>query len=84
MIDITLFDIIGMVGVGMIITTYGLLQTNRMNVKSMGYSIYNSLGAALILVSLWADFNLSAFVIEAFWFIFSMVGLYSALKKKSE
>jgi len=84
MIDITLFDITGMVGVIMILITYGLVQTDRMDVKSVGYSFYNGLGAILILISLWADFNLSAFVIEIFWIIFSIGGLYAALKKRNK
>lgn len=76
-----IFDIIGMLGVAMILVTYGLVQFDRMDVKTAGYSIFNGLGAGFILISLLVDFNLSAFVIETFWIIFSVIGLYSALKK---
>lgn len=35
----------------------------------------NALGAALVIISLCFDFNLSAFVIEAFWVVISLVGI---------
>ena len=79
-----LFDVIGMIGVTAILTMYALVQFDRMNVKSMRYSVFNALGAGLVLVSLWVDFNLSAFVIEFFWLIFSCLGIYTASRKKTE
>ncbi len=74
------FDVIGMVGVAMILATYALVQLDRIDVKKTSYSIVNGLGAGLILVSLSVDFNLSAFVIEGCWLIISLLGLYRALK----
>ncbi len=76
-----LFDGIGMTGVLMILTTYGLVQVDRINVKGMGYSLFNGVGALLILISLYVDFNLSAFVIEVAWLVISIFGLFNALKR---
>ena len=52
-----IFDVIGMVGVTMILTTYGLVQSEKLDVKTMKYSIINAFGAAFILISLWFVFN---------------------------
>jgi len=78
-----LFDVIGMVGVSMILTTYILVQLDRINVRNTGYSLLNALGAGLILVSLYVDFNLSAFVIESSWMLISIFGIYSSIRKRS-
>jgi hypothetical protein len=60
-----LFDVIGMLGVIMILVTYAMVQLDLIDVKSIIYSSLNALGAGLILVSLVIDFNLSAFMIES-------------------
>ena len=59
-----LFDIIGMIGVVMILVVYGAVQMEKMDVKSLAYSAVNALGAVLILISLLVNFNLASFVIE--------------------
>ncbi len=79
-----LFDVIGMIGVAAIVTIYALVQFDRMSVKSMRYSLINALGASMVLISLWVDFNLSAFVIEIFWLFFSCRGIYTASQRKTE
>ncbi len=78
-----LFDVIGMLGVSMILVSYALVQMNRINVKNINYSIVNAVGAGLILISLTVDFNLSAVVIESCWLLISIVGIYSSHKKDS-
>ena len=78
-----LFDVIGMLGVSMILTTYILVQLDRINVRNTSYSLLNALGAGLILVSLYVDFNLSAFVIESSWMLISIFGIYSLIRKRS-
>ena len=72
----TVFDFLGNIGVFFIITTYLALQTGRTTSTSMTYSVLNALGAVLILVSLYHDFNLSAFVIESFWLLISLYGMH--------
>lgn len=67
-------DLVGSLGASLILGTYFLLQVNRISAKSMLYSQLNALGAAMILVSLWFDFNWSAFMIETAWLIISIVG----------
>lgn len=76
---ITWFDAAGFVGVFLIIVAYLLLQLNRLPSSSPVYSLMNALGALLIIVSLLFDFNLSAFVVETFWFFISLLGLGRSL-----
>jgi len=76
-----LFDAIGMLGVLMILTTYTMVQLERINVRNISYSLVNALGAGMILISLSVDFNLSAFVIESSWLLISVAGIYSSCKK---
>ncbi len=73
--DITWPDIIGGVGVLMILGAYAALQLNRMRAANKLFSLLNFLGASAILVSLFYDFNLPAFVIEAAWAAISLYGL---------
>ena len=71
----TVYDLLGNLGVFLIILTYFLLQMRRLSSESLLYSVLNTLGASLIIVSLLFDFNLSAFIVEAFWVIISVIGI---------
>jgi len=70
-----LHDLLGNIGVVLILLTYWLLQIEKMSATSLLYSLVNAIGAALILVSLLHDFNLSAFTIEVVWLLISIYGL---------
>ena len=71
----TFYDLLGNVGVFLIILTYLLLQLRKITSESLLYSVLNAVGAMLIIVSLLFDFNLSAFIVEAFWVIISLIGI---------
>jgi len=73
---ITLPDIIGLCGVTLLITTYGLLQFDRIDPKGFWYSFNNMCVAILVTVSLIYNFNLASMVIELFWFLLSVYGLW--------
>ncbi len=68
-------DLLGIIGVALIVATYMLLQLEKLSATSFLYSATNGLGASLILVSLIYEFNLSAFIIEAFWLLISIFGI---------
>ncbi len=68
-------DLLGIIGVVLILATYMLLQLEKLSATSFLYSAVNGLGASLILVSLIYEFNLSAFIIEAFWLLISIYGI---------
>lgn len=80
--DIHLHDIIGTVGVALILVCYLLLQLGKMDSRQIGYSVLNLVGAGLILVSLSFSFNLSAALIEGFWVIISLIGIYRYFQTK--
>ncbi len=68
-------DLLGLLGVGLILIAYGLLQTGRIEPRDRRFSAANALGAALILVSLWFAPNVSAIAIETAWLGISLYGL---------
>jgi hypothetical protein len=74
-----LFDLAGFIGVLLIIIAYLLLQLDKIASSSPSYSLLNAAGALLIIVSLIFSFNLSAFLVEVFWFLISLFGLTKSL-----
>lgn len=71
----TFYDALGNIGVFLIIVTYLLLQLQKLPSDGLWYSVLNVIGAFLIIISLLFDFNLSAFIVEAFWVLISLVGI---------
>ena len=69
------FDMAGLIGVVLIIVAYLLLQLGKLPSTAPSYSLLNAVGAFLVMVSLFFDFNISAFLMEAFWFVISLFGL---------
>ena len=69
------YDILGTIGVGVIVVTYFLLQIGRIKSDELLYSLLNGAGAALILISLYYDFNLPSVVVETFWLVISVFGI---------
>ena len=69
-------DIIGLIGVTLLISTYALLQFDRIDPKGFWYSFNNMIVAILVTVSLLYNWNLASMVIEVFWFSLSVYGLY--------
>ena len=68
-------DLLGNVGVVLILSAYLLLQLEKMSAHSLKFSVLNGVGALLILISLTRDFNLSALIIESFWLAISLMGV---------
>ena len=78
------FDLAGFTGVVLIIVAYLLLQLEKLQSSSPRYSLLNAAGALLIMVSLIFAFNLSAFIVEAFWFLISLMGLWRSLSARKD
>jgi hypothetical protein len=75
-------DVVGALGVFLIVGTYLLLQLGKIGAKELRYSLVNAVGAALVLVSLYSEFNLSAALIEGFWLAISIFGLAKSIQKR--
>jgi hypothetical protein len=76
------YDLVGSIGVGVIIFTYILLQTGRIKSESLHYSLLNATGASLIIISLIYNFNFSAFIVEFFWVLISLFGIAKFFVKR--
>lgn len=83
MSELTFADAVGILGAAIIVVTYFLLQVDRIDSRSISYSIANALGASAIILSLFFAFNLSAFAIESFWLAISLYGVYRALGRRN-
>lgn len=73
------YDLAGNVGVAMMVFAYLLLQMGKLRINDLSYSLANAIGAVLVLISLVYSFNLSAFLVEAFWLLISLFGLIKFL-----
>jgi predicted membrane protein len=77
--NLSWFDVVGFIGVLLIVVAYLLLQLDKLPSSSPKYSLLNAGGALLIIVSLIFAFNLSAFIMEVFWLLISLLGLWRSL-----
>jgi hypothetical protein len=78
-VDYSWFDLIGNVGVLLMVVAYLLLQLEKLSSSAISYLLLNALGAILVMISLAFSFNLSAFLMEAFWLLISLYGLAKPL-----
>ena len=69
------YDFAGNIGVALMVLGYLLLQAEKIRSSDLIYSLMNGVGALLVVVSLLYRFNLSAFLVESFWFLISVYGL---------
>jgi hypothetical protein len=81
-LDYSWFDLIGNVGVLLMVIAYLLLQLEKLSGSALSYLLLNALGAVLVMISLMFRFNLSAFLMEAFWLLISLYGLAKPLLSK--
>ena len=77
-----LYDVIGSLGVILIIGAYFLLMVHRISSTDLIYSVLNATGAILILISLLYNFNFAAFLIEIFWLAISFIGIALAIRRR--
>ena len=68
-------DAAGLGGVLVILIAYAGATTGRLDPKRAPALVANLAGAALILLSLAHDFNLSAVAMEGAWALVSLIGL---------
>ncbi len=75
-------DLLGNLGVAMIVLAYFGLQVGKLDGRALSYSVANALGAALVLVSLRYNFNLSSVIIEIFWLAISVAGIVLTIRRR--
>lgn len=72
---IIISDIIGLLGVVIMLVAYFLLSLRKISAEAMSYPILNALGSLMVMFSLFYAWNLSAFVMELCWFLISLYGM---------
>jgi hypothetical protein len=72
------FTIVGFIGAAIIIVAYFANQTGRLASDDRRFPLANLVGAALIMVSLWTQWNFPSAAIEVFWIAISLYGLVRA------
>ncbi len=75
-----LSNIIGIIGVIVILIAYMLLQVKKICPYSFLYSFLNFIGSLMILFSLYYQWNFPAVIIEFVWSIISLYGMHRSLK----
>lgn len=78
-----LIDLVGIIGVAIIVVAYLMLQLEKIKSTDLSYSVMNALGASMIVASLIVDFNLSALLMEVFWVLISFIGIGRHLRLKT-
>lgn len=77
-----IYQWIGFIGMAFVVIAYLFLQINKYDIHSLEYQLLNLVGAILLLISLCVHFNLGSFIIEVFWIIITIYGIYKNLKMK--
>lgn len=75
-------DVVGIIGVVLILIAYYMLSVGRWMSNSYLYQILNFIGAWFILFSLYYHWNTASVLIEIAWIIISMMGVYRIYKAK--
>ena len=75
-------DAIGMLGTLLVLVAYYLLQLEYTDSRGLAYNMINLLGALLLLVSLYFNFNLASVVMEVFWIGASLIGLWKYWRRE--
>jgi len=81
-LDYSWFDLVGNIGVLLMVVAYLLLQLEKLSSSAVSYLLLNAAGAVLVIISLMFRFNFSAFLMEAFWLLISLYGLTKTLLSK--
>lgn len=75
-------DVIGIVGVAIILTVYYLLNARKLKAEKMSFQVLNLIGSVLILFSLFFHWNTSSVIIEIAWITISLMGIQRVLKSR--
>lgn len=80
---VTFPDILGFIGVAMIVAAYGWQQSRGIGRDDWRHPAVNGLGAALLLYSLAFRPNPASITIEFVWLVISIYGIWRALRARS-
>lgn len=69
-------DLVGSLGTLMVVTAYFLTQLRLIDATDLAFPVINLIGSLLIGASLYVNFNLASALIEFFWIIISLFGIF--------
>ncbi|MGA8259872.1 MAG: cyclic nucleotide-binding domain-containing protein [Arenicellales bacterium] len=72
---LSIYDMIGLLGVASYLGSYAALQLGFLRGQGYAYAGWNAISAGLVLLSLEQAFNLSAAVTQIAWIVISLVGI---------
>jgi hypothetical protein len=81
-IQTNLPTLVGLIGVGLIVVAYYLLQAHFLKIEHLLFSILNAVSSLMVLYSLFYEWNTPAVLIECFWLGISSYGIIKVLIKK--
>ena len=68
-------DMVGILGVALVIIAFFLVQIERITPKSAEYLYSNFFGSVMLLFSLYYNWNFASVVIEVLWLLISVYGI---------
>jgi hypothetical protein len=77
------FDVVGTIGVILILLAYFLIQTEKLTSDNLWYPGLNLAGAVLLLTSLYWTPNVPSIIIEICWMAISIYGIITILRRKT-
>ena len=77
-----IYDIAGFVGAAIVVVVYFAMQQRWLDALDWRFPAVNLVGALLILVSLWFEWNFPSVVIEVFWVLISLMGLVRSVAER--
>ena len=77
-------DFIGLIGVAAYLLAYGLLQMGMLKIEDTRYAALNAVGGLAIIYSLLFNFNLSSFITQVFWLIFTIIGYARSRSRRAQ
>jgi hypothetical protein len=66
-----------------IVGAYFMLQIDKIDPKGLSFSLLNTLGSIMIFYSLMYNWNLASVLIESFWIMISVYGVYKYYATRS-
>ena len=79
---IPIYDVVGIVGTAVLVAAYFANQQRWLSSEDWRFPAANLVGALLILISLWFEWNLPSVVIEFFWIAISLWGISRSLARR--
>lgn len=74
-------DIVGLIGSAIFIAAFTYANFAK-HFDKLWFNLANLIGAALLLASLWVNFNLAAFVLEVAWAAIALLGIIGAFRAR--